>query len=193
MGRWVKLSKRQLTRYLILTAVIFILTPLFSIPVRLAIAYNQSPQPQAILMLGGTILGERETFTAEFARWYPSLKIWISSGISPNKIRRIFQASGISDSRLYLDYRATDTVTNFTTLVPDFKQHKIQHLYLITSKEHIPRAKAIATIVLGSQGIAFTPLAVPSNQLEESNLTIVRDAVRSVLWIFTGYTGIIIF
>ncbi|MCC5637235.1 YdcF family protein [Nostoc sp. CHAB 5844] len=162
---------------------------LLLIPIRLAIAFHQTSQPQAILMLGGTALGEREIFTAEFARWYPSLEIWVSSGLSPNKTRQIFRASGIPDSRLHLDYRAIDTVTNFTTLVPDFKQHRIQHLYLITSREHIPRAKAIATIVLGSQGIAFTPLAVPSDQPEESISTIVRDILRSLVWMFTGYTG----
>ncbi len=189
MGIWVKLSKRQFTQYLILAPAIVILTMLLLIPIRLAIAFHQTSQPQAILMLGGTALGEREIFTAEFARWYPSLEIWVSSGLSPNKTRQIFRASGIPDSRLHLDYRAIDTVTNFTTLVPDFKQHRIQHLYLITSREHIPRAKAIATIVLGSQGIAFTPLAVPSDQPEESISTIVRDILRSLVWMFTGYTG----
>jgi uncharacterized SAM-binding protein YcdF (DUF218 family) len=189
MGIWVKLSKRQLKKYLILASITVVLTLLLFIPVRLAIAFHQTPQPQAILMLGGTALGERESFTSEFARWYPSLEIWVSSGLAPNKTRQIFRASGIPDSRLHLDYRATDTVTNFTTLVADFKRHRIQHLYLITSEEHIPRAKAIATLVLGSQGIAFTSLAVPSVQPEESMLTIIRDIIRSVLWIFTGSTG----
>ncbi|WP_414563548.1 hypothetical protein [Anabaena sp. CCY 9613] len=33
----------------------------------------------------------------------------------------------------------------------------------------MPRAKAIATIIFGSQGIAFTPIAVPSNQPQESS------------------------
>lgn len=189
MGIWVKLSKRQFKRYLILASITFLLTLLLFIPVRLAIAFHQTSQPQAILMLGGTALGERESFTAEFARWYPSLKIWVSSGLSPNKTRQIFRASGVSDSRLHLDYRAVDTVTNFTTLVGDFKRNNIQHIYLITSQEHIPRAKAIATLVLGSQGIAFTSLAVPSDQPKESMLIITRDIVRSLLWIFTGSTG----
>lgn len=189
MGIWVKLSTRQLKRYLILASITFFLTLVLFIPVRLAIAFHQASQPQAILMLGGTALGERETFTAEFARWYPSLNIWVSSGLAPNKTRQIFRASGIPDSRLYLDYRAIDTVTNFTTLVGDFKQQQIHHIYLITSQEHIPRARAIATIILGSQGIAFTSLAVPSNQPEESILTIIRDIARALLWVFTGYTG----
>lgn len=40
---------------------------------------------------------------------------------------------GIADDRYYFGSHATDTVTDFTTLVADFKQHHIKHLYLITS------------------------------------------------------------
>jgi uncharacterized SAM-binding protein YcdF (DUF218 family) len=180
---------RLIKKYWIVALTSFLIILLLFIPVRLAIASYQVPHPQAVFMLGGTVLGEREEFTAEIARWYPSLKIWISSGLPPNKTYKIFQTAGISNQRLYLDYRAVDTVTNFTTLVRDFKQNRIQHLYLITSDYHMPRAKAIATIVLGSQGIAFTSLSVPSKTAKESLFPILRDIARSLLWIFTGHTG----
>ncbi len=158
------------------------------IPLRLAIAYWQTPQPQAILTLGGG--SNREEFTALFAQFYPDLKIWVSSGTRQDKARKIFRTVGIADYRLHLDYRATDTVTNFTTLVDVFQQQHIQHLFLITSAFHMPRAKAIATIILGSRGIAFTPVPVTSKPTEsESILRIFRDILRSLLWIFTGYTG----
>lgn len=180
----------KLTKYWILALVGFILTLISIIPVRLAIASYQAPRPQAILMLGGTSLGEREGFTAKFAHWYPSLEIWVSSpNISPNKARQIFRDAGIRDSRLHLDYRATDTVTNFTTLISDLQQSKIHHLFLITSDYHMPRAKAIATIILGSQAITFTPLSIPSNQQKEPIFPILRDIGRSFFWILTGYTG----
>ncbi|MCF4967975.1 YdcF family protein [Nostoc sp. CMAA1605] len=166
----------------------FILAILLTIPVRLAITYCQVPQPQAILTLGGG--ADREEFTASFAHFDPDLKIWVSSGSPPKRAREIFHSAGIDKNRLYLDYQATDTVTNFTTLVDAFQQQQIQHLFLITSKFHMPRAKAIATVVLGSRGIAFTPVSVPSQPKEsESILRIIRDVVRSILWIFTGYTG----
>ncbi len=184
-----KTSHRLFQKYAILALTGFILTLLLMIPVRLAIAFHQAPQPQAILMLGGTALGEREKFTAEFAQYFPSLDIWVSSGLPPNKARPIFQAAGIKDSRLHLDYRAVDTVTNFTSLIPDLHQSGIHHLFLITSDYHIPRAKAIATIVLGSQGIAFTPLSVPSRDPPEPQLHILRDSGRALLWVLTGYTG----
>ncbi|MBD2297283.1 YdcF family protein [Nostoc sp. FACHB-190] len=166
----------------------FILAILLTIPVRLAIAYYQAPQSQAILTLGGG--SDREEFTASFAHFYPDLKIWVSSGSPPKRAREIFHAAGIDKNRVYLDYEATDTVTNFTTLVDTFKQQQIQHVFLITSKFHMPRAKAIATIILGSRGIAFTPVSVPSHSTElESIFRILRDILRSLLWIITGYTG----
>ncbi|KAB8318131.1 YdcF family protein [Tolypothrix campylonemoides VB511288] len=171
-----------------IVALIGLLVILLSIiPVRLAIAHYQAPYPQAILTLGGGI--EREEFTAEFAQAHPSLEIWVSSGLPPNKARDIFRAAGIPDQRVHLDYRAIDTVTNFTSLVQDFKSLNIQHLYLISSDSHMPRANAIATLVLGSQGIIFTPISIPSNDPQESFVRILRDSGRSVLWIFTGRTG----
>ncbi len=157
------------------------------IPLRLTITSYQNPFPQAIFTLGGGI--DREKFTAQFAQHFPNLNIWVSSGTNEDQARPVFQAVGISNQRLHLDYRAVDTVTNFTSLVSDFKQRRIQHIYLITSDFHMPRAKAIATLVLGSQGITFTPILVPSNQPNEPLLHILRDSARSLLWIFTGRTG----
>ncbi len=161
---------------------------LFSfIPARLAIAYYQSPQPQAILTLGGG--PEREEFTAQFAQAHPSLEIWVSSGTVPEQARAIFREAGIPAQRVHLDRRAVDTVTNFTSLVTDFNRRRIQHLYLVTSDFHIPRAKAIATVVLGSHGIAFTPVSIPSDKPPESSLHILRDIGRALLWLIAGRTG----
>ncbi|XGV97093.1 MAG: YdcF family protein [Leptolyngbya sp. BL-A-14] len=157
------------------------------IPIRLAIAHWQSPKPQAILTLGGR--PAREAFTADFARLHPELKIWVSSGLLPKDAHTLFRNQNISDDRINLDYRALDTVTNFTTLVNDLEQQHIHHIYLVTSDYHMARATAIATIVLGSHGIAFTPIAVPSTTPREDNFHIARDVARSVVWLVTGYTG----
>ncbi|WP_411675307.1 YdcF family protein [Dulcicalothrix desertica] len=157
------------------------------IPIQLAIASWQAPQPQAIFTLGGGI--DREEFTAQFASAFPSLDIWVSSGVPSNLARPVYQNAGITDDRLHLDYRAIDTVTNFTTFVPEFQKRKIKHIYLITSDFHMARAKAIAILILGSQGITFTPIVVPTNEPKESMLRILRDSGRSILWIVTRCTG----
>ncbi len=182
-----KLLCCKIAKYVVFASAGFILIFLSIIPIRIAIASYQAPHPQAILTLGGGL--DRERFTAKFAQKYPQLNIWISSGRPAAEARDIFQTANISNSRIHLDYRAVDTVTNFTTLVGDFKSHHIQHLYLITSAFHMPRAKIIATLVLGSQGITFTPVSIPSPQPRESIVRILRDSGRSLLWIVSGRTG----
>ena len=180
-------NRLRFYRFVFLFSCTIIVLVLGIIPVRLAIAYYQSPDPQAILTLGGG--GDREPFTAHFAKHYPSLEIWVSSGQPPEQARPIFQSVGIPDTRVHFDRRAVDTVTNFTSLVDDFQKRQFQHLYLITSDFHMPRAKVIATLVLGSRGIAFTPIAIPTNQPKESWQHILRDCSRAFVWIFTGRTG----
>lgn len=157
------------------------------IPVKIAIARFQAPVPQGILTLGGD--PQREVFTAEFARKHPQLPIWVSTGSEEMLAREIFHSAGVDNRRVYIDRRATDTVTNFTTLVKDFRQQKIKHLYLITSDFHLPRAQAIALIVLGSQGITYTPISLASDRPAESKLKTFRDLGRSFIWIFTRHTG----
>jgi uncharacterized SAM-binding protein YcdF (DUF218 family) len=170
-----------------LPLIVLLATAMGYIPARLAIARWQAPEPQAILTLGGR--PAREIFTAEFARYCPELKIWVSSGLPPEKARSIFHQQGVSDDRLNLDYRALDTVTNFTTVVKDLETQNIRHIYLITSDYHMPRAQAIATIVLGSHGITFTAIPVTSTKSPEGSFHITRDIIRSFVWLFTGFTG----
>ena len=153
-----------------------------------ALARQQAPTPEAILVLGGN--HNREVFTAWFARQqYPLLDIWVSSGLGRQHARRIFRAAGIAEERVHLDYQAVDTVTNFSTLVRQLKDREIRHVYLITSDYHMARSQAIASIILGSQGIAFTPVEVPSPGAKESPLRIARDVARSVFWTLTGHTA----
>ncbi|MEH1904715.1 MAG: YdcF family protein [Nostoc sp.] len=173
-----------------LTLVLIALLILISIiPVRLAVALHLAPIPQAIFVLGSD--SERMEFAGRFWQSHKNLDIWVSDYASYLEInRRIFQRFNIPERQLHLDGRATDTVTNFTSLVEDFVAQKFNHIYLITSDYHMSRAKAIASIVLGSRGIIVSPLVVPSRGFEfESRVHILRDCVRSVIWIATGRTG----
>ncbi len=157
------------------------------VPLRLAIVRLHTPMPQAILTLGG---GEdREKFTANFALLHPDLEMWISTGTTAHKAAEIFESAGVESSRVHLDYRAVDTVTNFTTTVSSFQRLKIKHVYLLTSAFHMKRARAIAFIVFGSRGIVFTPIEIPSSRQSESALHILRDVVRSLVWLVTQKTG----
>lgn len=164
------------------------------LPVLLWLVYKQIrsfEKPQAVLVLGGSTTAlERERFTAEFMRQHPDLPIWVSSG-SPNTkyIKRLFAKAGIEPSRLHLDYQAVDTVTNFTTLADELKARKISSVYLITSDYHMRRARVIGEIVLGSRGIVFHPVEVPSGRSPEPIEKALRDGARAILWVTTGRTG----
>lgn len=179
-----KLSKLQ---FVLLLIIGFFLTILISIPFRIAIARLQATEPQAILVLGGD--HHRERFAAKLAHKYPTLPIWISSGSQDQLVKNIFADASVDLKRLLIDRRANDTVTNFTSLVTDFQKQKIRHLYLITSDYHMLRASAIATVVLGSRGIAFSCIPVPGKEPKESQLRVLRDTARAFLWVITGHTG----
>ena len=158
-------------------------------PLRLAITFHQVPTPQAIFVLGGA--SDRMEFAGRFWQSHKSLNIWVSDYPTDNEFnRRIFQQLGVPNGQLQLDGRATDTVTNFSSLVEDFVNQKLRHIYLITSDYHMQRSRVIATIVLGSWGIVVTPVVVPSRGVEsESWVRVLRDGVRSLLWVVSGRTG----
>jgi uncharacterized SAM-binding protein YcdF (DUF218 family) len=101
----------------------------------------------------------------------------------------VFLEAGVELSRLKLDYRAVDTLTNFTTLADDLKQHGIKSVYLITSAYHMRRSRLIGEIVLGSRGIHLQPVEIPSGQSPESLSKTLRDGGRALVWVTTGYTG----
>jgi uncharacterized SAM-binding protein YcdF (DUF218 family) len=144
-------------------------------------------QPEAIFVLGGH--EEREHFAAQLASRHRDLPIWVSSGSPQSYAKKIFREAGISSARLYLDYQARDTVTNFTTLVDTFKKQGIDSVYLVTSANHMNRARFIGEIVFGTQGIILKPIAVECDRPPEPFKKILRDVARSLLWLGTGKTG----
>lgn len=144
-------------------------------------------KPEAILVLGGA--EERELYATKIAQEHPNLPIWVSSGSSEWYTEKIFAKAGIERKRLHIDRRAVDTVTNFTTMVDQLKAEKIDSIYLITSDDHMRRARVIGEIVFGSRGIVFKPLAVPSGRPAEPMQKTLRDGVRAILWVTTGHTG----
>jgi uncharacterized SAM-binding protein YcdF (DUF218 family) len=144
-------------------------------------------EPQAIFVLGGE--EEREIFAAKFAAAHPHLPVWISGGAPPSYTKRVFAKVGIDPSNLHLDYRASDTLTNFTTTLDLFKARGITSMYLITSDDHIRRARTIGEVVFGSHGIKLKPITFTSTKDPEPLQKTFRDGIRSLVWLTTGYSG----
>jgi uncharacterized SAM-binding protein YcdF (DUF218 family) len=114
----------------------------------------------------------------------------VSSGTPQEYAQQVFAKAGIDGSRVHLDYRARDTVTNFTSLVDQLQSQGIDSVYLITSDDHMRRARVIGEIVFGSRGIILKPVAIPSGRSPEPISKAIRDGVRSLLWVTTGHTGV---
>ncbi|MEO0836365.1 MAG: YdcF family protein [Cyanobacteria bacterium J06642_3] len=174
-------------RYLLLLSVVTTSLCVGFKPARQNLSVSPSDAPDAVLVLGGH--EERERFAARLGQQYPQLPIWISSGSPQAYAQKIFAQAGIKSDRLKFDYRASDTVTNFTTLVDELQAQGIDSVYLVTSENHMQRAKIIGDIVLGSRGINFQPVSVPSNNPPEPIEKCWRDGARAILWLFTGHTG----
>lgn len=144
-------------------------------------------RPEAVLVLGGA--QERERYAANIAKNNSDLEVLVSSGSPRWYAEKIFENRGIERDRVKLDYQAQDTVTNFTTLVDQLEAQEIDSVYLVTSENHMFRARIVGEIVLGSRGITFKPVTVPTDAPPESFPKVMRDGARALLWVTTGYTG----
>ncbi|MFN5193500.1 MAG: YdcF family protein [Cyanobacteriota bacterium] len=146
-----------------------------------------SPPPaQMILVLGGE--KAREQVAARIAR-EDGLPVVVSGGTNPEYAHWLFeQHEGLPASQVRLDYRARDTLSNFTSLVDDLRRARIRHALLVTSTDHMDRAMLVGRIVAGSRGIHLTPVAVPCGELcvTESRRKIWGDGVRAAYWLVSG-------
>ncbi|MEC4986465.1 MAG: YdcF family protein [Oscillatoria sp. PMC 1068.18] len=144
-------------------------------------------KPDAVFVLGGA--EERERFAAELAQEDPELEIWVSGGSPHWYAEKIFNNAGIERSRVHIDRSAIDTLTNFTTLVDEMQAENIDSVYLVTSDDHMRRARVIGEIVFGSRGIILKPMSVASGREPEPVSKCVRDGTRALIWLTTGEKG----
>ncbi len=144
------------------------------------------PPPQMILVLGGD--KDREITAAELAR-LRGLPVVVSGGTNPEYAHWLFeQRAGLPQGQVHLDYRARDTLSNFTSLADDLRRARIRHALLVTSSDHMPRALLVGRIVAGSRGIHLTPVPVPCGSLcvPEGRRLVWGDGVRAALWVLSG-------
>ena len=150
---------------------------------RLAIFNLDSPQ--LVLVLGGDV--DREHVGVRLANEL-DLPLVVSGGSNPEHADWLIKNSGISPLRVRFDYRAKDTLGNFTSLVDEFFLQEVSHVLLITSEDHLERAMAIGWVVAGSRGIHLTGLSVPCAPfcIEEQWQKKYFDLIRSLVWVITG-------
>ena len=142
-------------------------------------------QPQRILVLGGD--ADRERMGLHLARRM-NLPLIVSGGTNPEYAQWLRRDAGLEQHRLRLDYRAKDTLGNFTSLVDELQREGVHHLLLVTSEDHLPRAMAVGAIVAGSRGIRLTgvPVSCQPNCRDESLGKRFGDGLRAAAWVITG-------
>ena len=143
------------------------------------------PPPQLILVLGGDL--DRERVAGSLAR-RDGLPVLVSGGSNPEYATWQFGQQGLDAARVHLDYRATDTLTNFTSVVDELRRARVRHVLLVTSSDHMNRALLVGRMVAGSRGITLTPVAVPCGTrcLPEGRRKVWGDGLRAALWVLTG-------
>ncbi len=141
--------------------------------------------PQLILVLGGDV--KREQVAGRLATQY-RLPVVVSGGSNPEYARWLFDQEGLRQQQYRLDYRAHDTLSNFTTVVDDLRRGGIRHVLLVTSSDHMDRALLVGRVVAGSRGIQLTPVAVSCGELchPESLSKRWGDGLRAVVWVLSG-------
>lgn len=148
---------------------------------------NHWLEPEAIFVLGGEV--QREKFAAEVAAKHPKIPIWVSGGAPANYARKVFKKESIDLKRVHLDYQATDTLTNFTSMVDELRAAGISSVYLVTSDDHMNRSRLVGEIIFGSHGIAVKPVSFVSGRPDESWGKVSLDGSRALMWLLTGQTG----
>ena len=169
--------RRRLAFYLAATAAVVWLSRGLWLP--------SAPAPQLILVLGGDV--ERERAAAALAR-RDGLPVLVSGGSNPEYAQWQFDQQGVAAGRVQLDYRATDTLSNFTSVVDELRRSQVRHVLLVTSSDHMNRALLVGRLVAGSRGIALTPVSVPCGGLciPEGRRKVWGDGLRAALWVLTG-------
>jgi uncharacterized SAM-binding protein YcdF (DUF218 family) len=150
----------------------------------IALLFASTEPVGTYLVLGGSI--KREMYVAnKIAKQHPETPILISAGASPPCVIGLLDRAGAPKQQVWLESCARSTFGNFYFGLPILEKWQVRHVKVVTSKTHLPRAKWLAQIILGSHGIwvemeIVPEIGVPGNT--ESWLKTVLDVTRSLVW-----------
>lgn len=141
--------------------------------------------PQRILVLGGD--ADRERIGLRLARQL-ALPLVVSGGTNLEYAQWLMEHEGLGKNEVRLDYRAQDTLGNFTSLVDELEGEGVEHVLLVTSEDHLPRALIVGGIVAGSRGIRLTgvPVSCAERCRRESMGKRWVDGLRALAWVISG-------
>ncbi len=149
----------------------------------IALVSASSHPIDAFFVLGGSI--RREIYVAHLAQQYLQTPILISQGSAAPCIWLIFRQENIATPKVWLENCAKSTFENFYYSAPILQRWRVKKVKLISSANHLFRAKLMARIILGAHGIWVEPDSVAEEGIpgdQESWLKTGLDVTRSCLW-----------
>lgn len=177
---WFRIKRRRLGLG-VLSLAVLLCSWLLVNTVRLQAA--ASGPVDAFFVLGGSI--RREIYVAQLAKEYPETRVLISQGSEEPCILLLFQREEAPLRQVLLEKCADSTLDNFYFNIPLLRQWGVRKVKLITSPTHLPRAKWMAQILLGAQGIWVEPDIVEEDGIpgnKENVLKTGMDVTRSLIW-----------
>ena len=141
--------------------------------------------PDLVFVLGGDV--DRERMGARLAKQL-ELPLVVSGGSNVEYATWLLETEDLHPDQVTLDYRARDTLGNFTSLIDELASREVRHVLLVTSEDHLARSMAVGQVVAGSRGIHLTgvPVACAPSCREEGWLKQAGDWLRAVTWVLTG-------
>jgi uncharacterized SAM-binding protein YcdF (DUF218 family) len=137
----------------------------------------------ALLVLGGSI--QREIYAAKLVKQHPDTPVLISSGSDDPCILLIFQRERSPINSVWLERCAQSTFDNFYFALSILRRWNVRKVQLITSATHLPRARWLAQIILGSHDIWVTVETVPETGVpgnRENGFKTAFDVGRGIVW-----------
>lgn len=137
-----------------------------------------------ILCLGGDF--NRNRIAAALACGETGAKVLVSSEGSPASCASIYAEYGVEPSRVFYDYHAWDTVTNFTETYSWIKQQGCTKLTVVTDDFHMKRSLVIARNVYAFRPVEIAYQKRPTDRGPEPEGYVGWDRLRSLWWRLTG-------
>ena len=144
---------------------------------------SEGSSGEVIFVLGGE--PERNTFAIELWKTMDMrVPIFVNSpgGGAEQRLKPALDVQMVE-----LSWKAVDTVTNFSTMIPVLLAACVSKVFLVTSDYHMHRVAAVASVMLSGRAIQFVEHVVCSDKHQERVMKIVRDVARAWRWRITGW------
>lgn len=141
-----------------------------------------------IICLGGDY--RRNISAALIAKQNPDAVVLVSTETGNQAVADIYKNTDVDLTRVWFDFHAWDTVSNFTETCKWVKNKKPKKLWVVTSDYHMRRSMAIARVVYALLAIELIPVKHPSGSDRKEPLSqVIACALRALVWHATGNPG----